>query len=64
MSSTASRREEGDAVPAANRPSWMADCDDLRANGVELDEPLQVQPWGTEAVIRDPDGNRSVLQQA
>ena len=41
-----------------------SDCDTLQANGVEFDRPLQEQPWGTEAVIRDPDGNRLVLQQA
>jgi catechol 2,3-dioxygenase-like lactoylglutathione lyase family enzyme len=40
------------------------DCDQLQARGVEFDRPLQEQPWGTEAVIRDPDGNRLVLQQA
>jgi predicted enzyme related to lactoylglutathione lyase len=40
------------------------DCEKLQANGVEFDRPLQQQPWGTEAVIRDPDGNRLVLQQA
>jgi uncharacterized glyoxalase superfamily protein PhnB len=40
------------------------DCNALAANGVEFDRPLQPQPWGLEAVIRDPDGNRLVLQQA
>lgn len=40
------------------------DCEALRAKGVEFDRPLQEQPWGAEAVIRDPDGNRLVLQQA
>lgn len=40
------------------------DCDELLANGVEFESPLQQQPWGVEAVIRDPDGNRLVLQQA
>src|SRR6266542_2912550 len=40
------------------------DCDDFLARGVVFDRPLQEQPWGTEAVIRDPDGNRLVLQQA
>jgi catechol 2,3-dioxygenase-like lactoylglutathione lyase family enzyme len=40
------------------------DCDELLARGVEFDRPLQQQPWGTEAVVRDPDGNRLVLQQA
>ena len=28
------------------------------------DSPPQVQPWGTEEVLRDPDGNMVVLQQA
>jgi catechol 2,3-dioxygenase-like lactoylglutathione lyase family enzyme len=40
------------------------DCERLEADGVEFDRPLQEQPWGAEAVIRDPDGNRLVLQQA
>jgi catechol 2,3-dioxygenase-like lactoylglutathione lyase family enzyme len=40
------------------------DCHELEANGVEFDRPLQEQSWGTEAVIRDPDGNRLVLQRA
>jgi uncharacterized glyoxalase superfamily protein PhnB len=39
------------------------DCEEFMASGVEFDRPLQEQPWGTEAVIRDPDGNRLVLQQ-
>jgi len=39
------------------------DCERLEAAGVEFDRPLQEQPWGTEAVIRDPDGNSLVLQQ-
>jgi catechol 2,3-dioxygenase-like lactoylglutathione lyase family enzyme len=36
----------------------------LSAHGVEFDTPPQQQPWGTEAVFRDPDGNEFVLQQA
>jgi catechol 2,3-dioxygenase-like lactoylglutathione lyase family enzyme len=40
------------------------DCEELVARGVEFDRPLQEQPWGKEAVVRDPDGNRLVLQQA
>lgn len=40
------------------------DCDELAANGVEFERPLQEEPWGAEAVIRDPDGNQIVLQQA
>ncbi len=40
------------------------DCDRLAAQGVGFERPLREQPWGAEAVIRDPDGNRIVLQQA
>jgi catechol 2,3-dioxygenase-like lactoylglutathione lyase family enzyme len=40
------------------------DCDALAAADVEFDRPLEEQPWGLEAVIRDPDGNRLVLQEA
>jgi predicted enzyme related to lactoylglutathione lyase len=40
------------------------DCDQLVASGVAFERPLEEQPWGREAVIRDPDGNRLVLQQA
>jgi catechol 2,3-dioxygenase-like lactoylglutathione lyase family enzyme len=40
------------------------ECERLAADGVEFDRPLQEQPWGTEAVIRDPDGNQLVLQEA
>jgi catechol 2,3-dioxygenase-like lactoylglutathione lyase family enzyme len=44
--------------------SLESDCRDLEARGVKFDRPLQDQPWGREAVVRDPDGNRLVLQQA
>jgi uncharacterized glyoxalase superfamily protein PhnB len=36
----------------------------LHAAGVQFDSPPQRQPWATEAVLRDPDGNMLVLQQA
>jgi catechol 2,3-dioxygenase-like lactoylglutathione lyase family enzyme len=39
------------------------DCAALAAGNVEFERPLEEQPWGFEAVIRDPDGNRIVLQQ-
>ncbi len=42
----------------------QADYQDFTAKGVEFEGPLKKQPWGTEAVFRDPDGNRIVLQQA
>jgi Glyoxalase/Bleomycin resistance protein/Dioxygenase superfamily len=41
-----------------------ADCDEFAASRAAFDRQLQEQPWGMEAVIRDPDGNRLVLQQA
>jgi predicted enzyme related to lactoylglutathione lyase len=39
-----------------------ADCNRLAAQGVAFDRPLEEQPWGTEAVICDPDGNKLVIQ--
>jgi catechol 2,3-dioxygenase-like lactoylglutathione lyase family enzyme len=42
----------------------QADYEALVAQGVAFDEPPQRRPGGTEAVLRDPDGNRLVLQQA
>ena len=36
----------------------------LRARGVEFDGPPRDQPWATETVFHDPDGNEFVLQQA
>lgn len=41
----------------------QAECDRLATEGVGFDRPLEKQPWGTEAVICDPDGNKLVLQQ-
>jgi catechol 2,3-dioxygenase-like lactoylglutathione lyase family enzyme len=40
-----------------------ADCHRLESDGVTFERPLERQPWGTEAVICDPDGNKLVLQQ-
>ena len=40
------------------------DCHELAARGVDFERPLRQQPWGAEAVVRDPDGNQIVLQQA
>jgi catechol 2,3-dioxygenase-like lactoylglutathione lyase family enzyme len=42
----------------------QADYEQLVAKGVEFDGPPQQQPWATEAVLHDPDGNSLVLQQA
>jgi catechol 2,3-dioxygenase-like lactoylglutathione lyase family enzyme len=35
----------------------------LNAAGVQFDSPPERQPWATEAVFRDLDGNMLVLQQ-
>lgn len=35
--------------------------EELRARGVEFTGPPQKQPWGTFAVMTDPDGNQFVL---
>jgi catechol 2,3-dioxygenase-like lactoylglutathione lyase family enzyme len=37
---------------------------ELEAAGVEFESPPQQRPWATEAVMKDPDGNEFVLQQA
>jgi predicted enzyme related to lactoylglutathione lyase len=59
-----------DTMPAGSLQGLVAVCDDLereceelRTRGVTVERPLERQPWGFEAVIRDPDGNRLVLQQ-
>jgi catechol 2,3-dioxygenase-like lactoylglutathione lyase family enzyme len=36
----------------------------LRDLGAEFEQPPVQQPWAKEAVLRDPDGNQIVLQQA
>lgn len=57
-------------MPAGSLRGLVLACDDLDAEyrrlhaaGVQFDSP-QRQPWATEAVLRDPDGNMLVLQQA
>lgn len=35
--------------------------EDLQRAGVEFVSPPQRQPWGTYAVMKDPDGNEFVL---
>ena len=42
----------------------QASCEELVGKGVEFERALEERPWGLEAVVRDPDGNRLVLQQA
>jgi predicted enzyme related to lactoylglutathione lyase len=35
--------------------------EELKGRGVEFSSPPQQQPWGTFAVMKDPDGNEFVL---
>jgi catechol 2,3-dioxygenase-like lactoylglutathione lyase family enzyme len=60
-----------DSMPPGSLQGLVLACDDLDrayerlvAEGVQVDRELAERPWGREAVIRDPDGNRLVLQQA
>jgi uncharacterized glyoxalase superfamily protein PhnB len=57
-------------MPPGSVPGLVA-CDELdrtyerlAAEGVQVDRELAEQPWGKDAVLRDPDGNRLVLRQA
>ncbi|SRR6266568_2256890 len=58
-----------DSMPAGSLRGLVVRTDDLDADyarlvdaGVEFETPPQRQPWGTEAVFNDPDGNKFVLQ--
>ena len=43
---------------------FHANCQELKARGVEfVDGPTQ-RPWGWDATIRDPDGNELLLMPA
>lgn len=60
-----------DTMPAGSLQGLVLTCDDLQADyerlvsqGVRFDSPPERHPWATEAVMRDPDGNGIVLQQA
>lgn len=59
-----------DSMPAGSLRGLvlrMADLqgtyDTLVGKGVKFEGPPTVQPWGTETVVHDPDGNQIVLQQ-
>jgi predicted enzyme related to lactoylglutathione lyase len=60
-----------DSMPPGSLRGLVFASDDLEtdyaslvARGVEFESPPQQQPWGTEAVFHDPDGNQFVLQAA
>jgi catechol 2,3-dioxygenase-like lactoylglutathione lyase family enzyme len=57
-----------DGPPPGSHFNGALACDNVRktyeeltARGVEFDSPPQDQPWGTFAIMRDPDGNQFVL---
>ncbi len=59
------------SMPAGSLRGLVLRVDDLDATydrlasaGVEFQSPPQDRPWAREAVLRDPDGNELVLQQA
>jgi hypothetical protein len=56
-------------MPAGSLRGLVLVCDDLQreharlvAAGVGFDQPPSERPWGHEAVLRDSEGNRLVLQ--
>ena len=36
-------------------------ADELKAKGVEFAQDVKEEPWGTFAIIKDPDGNQFVI---
>jgi len=40
---------------------FVAECDALKANGVDFVEGPKKEPWGWYATVRDPDGNEIFL---
>jgi catechol 2,3-dioxygenase-like lactoylglutathione lyase family enzyme len=60
-----------DTMPAGSLRGLVLTSDDLdrdyqrlRDLDAEFEQPPAQQPWAKEAVLRDPDGNQLVLQQA
>jgi catechol 2,3-dioxygenase-like lactoylglutathione lyase family enzyme len=60
-----------ESMPPGSLQGLVLACEDLQAEyqrlvaeGAPFDGPPQQRPWGTETVVRDPDGNGLVLQQA
>lgn len=55
-----------DRVGSFQNVTFVADSvekthDELASRGVEFSQPPTTQPWGTFAVLKDPDGNQFVL---
>jgi catechol 2,3-dioxygenase-like lactoylglutathione lyase family enzyme len=59
-----------DTMPSGSLQGLVLQSEDLDSDyrtlldrGVNFDSPPTHQPWGLEAVMLDPDGNKLVLQQ-
>jgi predicted enzyme related to lactoylglutathione lyase len=60
-----------DSMPPGSLRGLVIRTDDIETDykrlverGVQFEGPPQRQPWATETVFSDPDGNSMVLQQA
>lgn len=58
-----------ETMPAGSLTGLVLEADDLDAEierlrglGVDMDTPVRNQAWGSSVVVRDPDGNRPVIQ--
>jgi catechol 2,3-dioxygenase-like lactoylglutathione lyase family enzyme len=58
-----------DSMPAGSLTGVVLETDDLDREitrleglGVDMDAPVRNQAWGSSVVVRDPDGNRLVIQ--
>jgi len=52
------------AMTVLGSDNCRADCEQLKARGVEIVDPPSELPWGTSAIIRDLYGNPYNLVQA
>jgi catechol 2,3-dioxygenase-like lactoylglutathione lyase family enzyme len=58
-----------ESMPAGSLTGLVLEPDDLEAEiarlaglGADMDAPVRNQAWGSSVVVRDPDGNRLVIQ--
>ncbi len=58
-----------ESMPAGTLTGVVLETDDLegevarlQALGVDMEAPVRNQAWGSSVVVRDPDGNRLVVQ--
>lgn len=61
---TPARRQKriGMVMPVSLRcDNVQKTADELKAKGVEFAQDVKREPWGTFAIIKDPDGNQYVI---